>query len=155
MHLIRSAGSCASLLVRLTAMTESAPNQLVDFVFSNPIIAELRPSIALEIGTAHGGTLYVISRLSQTSATIISLDMPGGTFGGGYRWFRIPIYRLFPGRKQKLHLVRGDSHDPATQRLVQARMGENRKLDLLFIDGDHTYEGVKADFEAYAPLVRS
>src|SRR5690348_6319794 len=112
MHFIRSAGSCASLLVQLKAMTDSAPNRLVDFVFANPIIAphqvrsellrlaaiiaELRPSIALEVGTAHGGTLYVISRLSQTSATIISIDMPGGAFGGGYQWFRIPIFKLFP-----------------------------------------------------------
>jgi predicted O-methyltransferase YrrM len=27
-------------------------------------------------------------------------------------------------------------------------------LDFLFIDGDHTYGGVRSDFEMYAPLVR-
>ena len=32
-------------------------------------------------------------------------------------------------------------------------MGDN-KLDLLFIDGDHSYEGVKNDFELYSSLVK-
>jgi predicted O-methyltransferase YrrM len=32
---------------------------------------------------------------------------------------------------------------------------DGEKLDYLFIDGDHTYAGVKRDFEMYSPLVRS
>ena len=32
---------------------------------------------------------------------------------------------------------------------------ENESLDLVFIDGDHSYEGCKADIEAWLPKLRS
>jgi predicted O-methyltransferase YrrM len=37
---------------------------------------------------------------------------------------------------------------------IRARLGAS-KLDFLFIDGDHAYEGVKRDWEMYSCLVRS
>ena len=30
----------------------------------------------------------------------------------------------------------------------------DKEIDVLFIDGDHTYEGVKADYEKYEPFVK-
>ena len=32
-------------------------------------------------------------------------------------------------------------------------MGD-RQIDFLFLDGDHTYEGIRQDFEMYSPLVK-
>jgi hypothetical protein len=47
----------------------------------------------------------------------------------------------------------GDSHDPSMVADLE-KMLDGEPVDLLFIDGDHTYEGVKADYELYSPLVR-
>jgi len=116
------------------------------------LIAERRPTRILEIGTARGGTLCLLSRLAAPDATIISVDLPGGAFGGGYEWFYIPIFKTFVRQQQKLHLIRGDSHSTEIQSSVRNVLGQE-KLDLLFIDGDHSYDGVKQDFENYRPLV--
>jgi hypothetical protein len=47
----------------------------------------------------------------------------------------------------------GDSHDPAMVEQLEAML-DGDAIDLLFIDGDHTFEGVKQDYEMYSPLVR-
>jgi hypothetical protein len=106
----------------------------------------------LEIGTARGGTLYVWCRLADPDAAIFSVDLPGGRFGG-VEDSEIPKLRSLAKRGQTLHLVRSNSHDPSTESEVAALI-EGQRIDFLMIDGDHSLEGVRQDFELYSPLVR-
>lgn len=117
------------------------------------VLEGLRPKYVLEIGTARGGTLLLWTRVAADDALIISIDLPGGPFGGGYPALKGLAYKAFARGKQRVVLIRGDSHDARTVRKVLKVLG-GAKLDFLFIDGDHTYEGVRRDFETYAPLVR-
>ena len=115
-------------------------------------LAELQPRALVEIGTARGGTLFLLTRVAASDATIVSIDLPGGEFGGGYAWRRGLLYRQFAREHQRLRLIRGDSGAPSTVARVKETVGAS--VDFLFIDGDHRYDGVRRDFESYAPLVR-
>ena len=117
------------------------------------MVAKAGPRTVLEIGTANGGTLFLLSRVSAPSATLVSIDKPNGGFGGGYPKSLIPVFRSFAVNGQKVVLVRGDSHDGATISSTREAL-DGRQVDFLFIDGDHSYEGVQSDFRIYSPLVR-
>jgi predicted O-methyltransferase YrrM len=116
-------------------------------------VCQIAPIRVLEIGTARGGTLYLWTQAATDDATIVSVDLPGGEFGGAYPACRIPFYQAFARQGQKLYLLRKDSHKPQTVEEV-CGLFDNHPVDFAFIDGDHTYEGVKADFQNYGPLVR-
>jgi predicted O-methyltransferase YrrM len=154
----------APLIDRPEEMLEETAKYCDGFLFPFQVAAEfvrlledvrkLNPQTVLEIGTHRGGTLYFWARLARPDAILISIDLPGGKFGGGYSPFRAPIYRRFAQERQKLHLMRANSHAQSTLKEAK-RLLAGRQIDLLFIDGDHTYEGVKKDWEMYSPLVRS
>ncbi len=118
------------------------------------ILSETKPKVVIEIGTAQGGTLFLFCRVASQDATIISIDLPGGSFGGGYPWWRIPLYKAFRSPKQELHLIRADSHCKATLEQV-SQILNGKKVDFLFIDGDHSHDGVRMDFEMFSPLVKN
>lgn len=145
------------------------PDVLVDFSLGQPairpqqnrseflefarVIADVRPTAALEIGTYRGGTLFVIANLAAPDATIISVDLPSTTLGPLIRFLQAPLLNKFVRDRQKLHLIRESSHEMQTVSQI-SKILAGRKLDLLFIDGDHSYAGVKSDFKMYSPLVR-
>ena len=108
-------------------------------------------STVLEIGTEMGGTLWVWCQLCDPDGLVISVDLEDGPYSsGGYKPEHIPRMTVWHGG---LRLLRGDSHDEKMLASVK-RFLRGREVDFLFIDGDHSLEGVTQDWEMYSPLVR-
>jgi predicted O-methyltransferase YrrM len=122
-------------------------SSLISFLRGKPL------KNVLEIGTARGGVFWVLCQISNKLAKIISLDMPRGEFGEGYSLTDVERFKNYAKNGQKLHFLRLDSHEESTKKKVKSLL-KNGGLDLLFIDGDHTYHGVKKDWEMYSPLVK-
>src|SRR5918994_5418053 len=59
------------------------------------LVRERRPRAVVEIGTDRGGTLFAWCRLADPEAVLVSIDLPGGLFGGGYSWGGAPRFRHF------------------------------------------------------------
>jgi hypothetical protein len=110
--------------------------------------------MVVEIGTYRGGTLRCWMHLCDEKTEFVSIDLPGGDFGGGYSDEEARTFRGFLKPGQELHCLRMDSHEAATVNELTAIL-RGRPIDFLFIDGDHSYEGVKRDYELYRPLVRT
>jgi predicted O-methyltransferase YrrM len=143
----------AATRVAVQAKRLGAKQKLLEFAGLVALVRKHPPATVLEIGTLHGGTLWAWSRVAKEDALIISVDLPGGAFGGGYGEADGDRLRRYARSAQNVHLIRADSHDPKTRDRVVEVLGE-RSVDVLFIDGDHTYEGVRQDFEVFSPLVR-
>ena len=117
-------------------------------------VEKLKPEHILEIGTWKGGTFYLWLWLA--SGLKISIDLPGGAFGGAMLTAEELLNRdeAFHVLDRHELVISGDSHSVEVHTEVAALLcGGSEKLDFLFIDGDHTYEGVKQDFLMYSPFV--
>jgi len=122
----------------------------LDFIASEP------PQTVLEIGTGRGGTLFLLAQAAREDALLVSVDAPDATgFGARPEYAaRARLYRSVGGPGQRVVFLAADSHDDETLADVRHAL-DGRLVDVLFVDGDHTLEGVESDFRMYAPLVRS
>jgi predicted O-methyltransferase YrrM len=113
------------------------------------LVRAVRPRAVVEIGSFKGGTLSAWCKVAAPDAILVSVDLPAE-----YGTPSTPDeLRSLARDRQRVEVVRADSHADETRAEVEAALGD-RAVDFLMIDGDHTYEGVRRDFELYAPLVR-
>ena len=121
------------------------PNQIKQEIFEFLTFAGgHQPQNVCEIGTRDGGTNFLLSQALSSVDLMIGVDL----------YVRNSAQlRFFSRPSQQITFINGSSCAAATIEKVTETLA-GRKLDLLFIDGDHTYEGVKLDFLNFRHLVR-
>jgi hypothetical protein len=95
------------------------------------LCSNLRPRLAIEIGTETGVTLATIAR---HSARVVSIDIDPG------------VKERLSGGFKNVDFLTGSSHDvlpPLLSKLTADRVTP----DFIFVDGDHSAEGVRRDLE--------
>lgn len=99
-------------------------------------VEAIDPLVILEIGCDQGNSLKVWSEAFDPAMIIGINDLP-------IKGLEIP----------ELLLIEADSHNHSVLNQIKKRLVDD-EIDFLFIDGDHSYGGVKQDWKMYSPLVR-
>ena len=119
------------------------------FEFSNCINHARGMDSILEIGSRFGRSLEWLGTVSAKQSRIVSVDLPIDPYSPGVDVIG-PLTKVCEQLRihgHDVHQITGDSHDPAVANRVKA-LGP---FQFAFIDGDHTYDGAKQDWENYGP----
>ncbi len=101
-------------------------------------VNNIKPKTIVEIGIHRGYSLEVWKK-AFPEAMIIGIDND--------------LHAWDKKATEGCLILDADSHENDTKFALKQALNQEL-IDFLFIDGDHTYEGVKKDFELYVPLVR-
>lgn len=108
----------------------------------------------LEIGSLFGGTLWWWSHLPDIES-LVSIDLPSQweQVRDGVREARTHWAEWFAPRCDFSEIT-GDSRSGATLACIEQHVDRDGPFDFAFIDGDHTYDGVRNDWHNYSRFIR-
>jgi predicted O-methyltransferase YrrM len=111
---------------------------LVDTVLNTMPVE--RRKLALEIGLETGGTHLILRQLFENVVSVEINSQSAMLFLSGL---------VNPERSK---VICSNSQLPVTKKIVEKELA-GQKVDMLFIDGDHSFNSCESDYINYEPLV--
>ncbi len=139
-----SRGTRHRVKVLLSAGLDFAYQSYDEFADWLDVLSSRRPTQGIEIGTYRGGSACLTLALLPSLRRLITVDSSDRRIRHSPHMIAV---------ESRLSVVRGHSRDPAIVDTVRHLLN-GAAVDFLFIDGDHSYEGVAGDFAAYEPFVK-
>jgi len=110
----------------------------------------------LEIGCLYGDNWHAVGMALPEGSKLVAVDLPGAA--AGMKSKRNPDSDTYLKRagedlckhNRDAHVIIGDSQDAK----VVSRVATLAPFDAIFIDGDHTRDGVRSDLANYGPMAR-
>jgi len=129
----------------------------------------------LEIGVHNGGSMTMLLSGNNKNMNIIGIDLFEDMYDETkhlnegkflkYQYFKrdnlskvktldnLKKVQQLHNNNSKINLLQGNSYFDETETKFKQVLNDN-ELDLLFIDGDHTLDGVKNDYDRYSKYVK-
>lgn len=144
---------------KIIDITWPASQKKYELLMIQSFLKNYKTKKILEIGSYKGGSTMLWAQMVKPyNGKVYSCDL---TFDSGGFYYTDENNKTFSYRRQvyndteyEKYIVElpGDSHDLNHIEKIKGVVGND--VDLLFIDGDHSYNGVKQDFENFYSLVK-
>jgi hypothetical protein len=121
--------------------------------FAMWLVNKYKPDVIVDLGVDYGHSTFSLA--SEGIGKVYGVDYFEGDMYTGYRNTYETVtgaYNFFVDRKMlqrnNIEFIKGKFND-----VVEKFKSDNIKIDLLHIDGLHTFDAISNDFETWSPLV--
>ena len=117
------------------------------FEFSMFLVNYIKPNIVVELGVDYGHSTFCLA--SPNIGTVYAIDCFEGDIHAGFKTTE-NIFKDFKTKLLNKSLLLSDNIIPIKGYFDDVVLTFDKQIDILHIDGLHTYEAVKNDFEKWS-----